>query len=80
MTNPRYELERQFYVWDNKHGDCVVIRPDGDGLGLVEMYYMDSTGKKTFFPPLNPEWAEKVAEGLVACIAGIQANSELNKP
>lgn len=78
MAEPQYEVEKQFYVWDNKHGDCVVIRPDGDGLGLVEMYYMDKGGEKRFFPPITTEWAEKVAEAIQECASTIEATS-LNK-
>lgn len=36
-----YEMEVSRTIWNNKHGTSIVVKPDGDGLGLIEINQKD---------------------------------------
>ena len=41
MVATTYELEIHRRVYDNRDGSLVMIKPDGDGLGLIEVVQGD---------------------------------------
>lgn len=67
METPAYETEITRTVWDNKHGEKVIVKPDGDSLGLVEII---SNGN---FILLQPAVARLVAAALMATAEEVEA-------
>lgn len=57
------ELEVWYKVFE-KHGDCFEIRPDQDGLGLVEVVSRDESGKETQRMVMTTESAALVGTAL----------------
>jgi hypothetical protein len=50
-------------IYDNDDGTSITVRPDTDGLGLVEVDGGDDYGRVVMVPAL----AVKVAEAMKAC-------------
>lgn len=63
-----YEMEISRTIWDNKHGTTVVVKPDGDGLGLVDIVQSETRNRIT----ISPEEARLVADALCACADEIE--------
>ncbi len=40
-----YTLETQMQIWSNESGERIEVGPDRDGLGLLEIRYVDEDGK-----------------------------------
>jgi hypothetical protein len=59
----RYEIETHLRVYDNRHGDHIIVRPDGDGLGAVQLTLVSESDPRTedSFVIGPPEKAELVA-------------------
>lgn len=34
---PAYEMEISRTIWDNKHGEKIVVKPGSDALGLIDV-------------------------------------------
>lgn len=56
----RFETDVTRRVWDNENGTKIVIKPDADGLGLVEVDGGDDYGRLV----MDPKMAIQVAEAL----------------
>lgn len=41
----KFTVEKVMKIWDDKVGEYLQIGPDGDGLGLLDLQYVDVTGK-----------------------------------
>jgi len=41
-----YTLETEYHVWNDKFGNHFTIRPDRDGLDLIEILSYDEEGKE----------------------------------
>ena len=70
----KYETEMHLRVYDNRHGDCIVIRPDGDALGLIQITAVESSGvveQSMIIGP--PEQAELVAKAILRLCEDIRA-------
>lgn len=64
MTVPAFELEASYTVYDNKHGSKIVVKKDGDGLGLVELLVYDDDGKELTRSTFTVAEARLVARAL----------------
>lgn len=60
MISERYEIEKGYKIWDNQHGERVEIGPDGDGLNLVEIRYVNGEGTIIQRITMPYEMADKV--------------------
>jgi aminopeptidase N len=76
-----YSLEHHMRVYDDMTGDYVEIRPDADGLNLIEINGFDSGGMKTSGLTVFPEAARLIAQALtqVANVILSSANEGANK-
>jgi hypothetical protein len=45
MADSKFSMENMVEIWDDKHGECLEVGPDRDGLDLLEIRQMDSNGK-----------------------------------
>lgn len=63
MSVPKYETDVIRRVHDNGTGRNIEVKPDGDGLGLVEIDGGDDYGRIT----LPPEMALMVADAIGKC-------------
>lgn len=63
-TDPKITVEPSYRVYDDTDGWYVEVRPDGDGLGCVEVVYNPGTPGAADQPlgPISPAVAIKVAE------------------
>lgn len=59
-------------IFDNNSGTAFTIRPDADGLDLVQLEAEDPSHYMIF----RPEEARKIAAALVACADEMEARSE----
>lgn len=64
MTNKYWET--RITEVGNEHGEKYVIREDGDGLGLVELFFVQDDGRQipAMGLTMTPEWARAVAAAL----------------
>lgn len=46
MKNESGSLEKVMRVWDDQYGTRLEVSEDSDGLGLMEIKYIDEKGKK----------------------------------
>ncbi len=67
MAEPRFEMETHFVVYDNDNGQKVIIRPDSDGLGLVEVDGGVDFGRMVF----PAEIATRVAMALARVVTAL---------
>ena len=73
----RYEIETHLRVYDNRHGDHIIVRPDGDGLGLVQLTLVPdsdpASGDRFVIGP--PEKAELVAKAILRLCEDMRASN-----
>ena len=65
--NPKYELEVHRKVYDNQHGSNIIVRPDRDALGLVEIILEENGVLTKHAIIMDPEQALIVAKALSDC-------------
>lgn len=58
-------------IWNDKDGTSHTVRPDSDGLDLVQL---DSEEMKSFMI-FTPEAARRVGEALIACADEMEARA-----
>lgn len=64
-----YEIEISRTIWDNRRGvKSIVVKPDGDSLGLVEIVFKDGTSKV-----ITPDEANLLSIALLATATEIEA-------
>ena len=56
------EIEVSRSIWNNKHGHKIVVKPDGDGLGLIDIIQEETKNIIT----LSTEEARLVAAAVLA--------------
>lgn len=65
MTQFETEVHRK--VYDNEHGNNIVVRPDRDGLDLVEACIEEQGLMTSHYIVMPPEQALLVAEAITQC-------------
>lgn len=60
-------------IYDNEIGYHITVRPDVDGLGLVEIDGREEFGGKII---IQPEMAKELASAILACAAEIAETPE----
>lgn len=55
-------------IYDNENGHHMTVRPDVDGLGLVEINGREEFGGRI---AIQPEMAKELARAILACAAEI---------
>ena len=65
----KHSLEIKFEIWNDKSGERFVIGDDRDGIGLIEIRYVDDTGKTS--PGAGIILSEEVAVLLVKSLNNI---------
>jgi hypothetical protein len=69
----RYSMETMREIWDDKHGDCVEVGPDRDGLDMVEIRCKTDDGAMGPRMSLPAEKARLVAQAMIACADDLDA-------
>lgn len=64
VAKSKFSLERHFRVYNDSTGEYIEIRPDADGLDLVELNGFASDGKKTSSLTIEPAAAVLLADAL----------------
>lgn len=62
LKEEAYTKETVRQVWDDQNGDRIEVGPDRDGLGLVEIRYVDPDGKCGNSVSMTVEQARLVQE------------------
>lgn len=52
-------------IWDDENGTRIDVRPDGDALGLLEVVYVDESGKSAEKVTMTKAQARLVAAALL---------------
>lgn len=68
MSDSKYTLEREYKVYDDVNGAKLVVKPDGDGLGLIEIDGGDDYGRLV----LSSELAGIVAHAILHCVEDME--------
>ena len=62
----KYTVDHVIKVWDDQNGTHVYVGPDGDGLELAELRYVDEDGKIGDRIALPKEMMVEVARAVLA--------------
>lgn len=60
-----YSVEHNINVYDESTGDHIYIGPDGDGLDLLDLRYVDANGKILIRLSFPKEQARLVAQAML---------------
>ena len=71
-----YSLETMFQIWNDKHGERIEVRPDRDGLNLVEVVSFDGTGKEEVRMTFTQSQANLVATAMKNLISTLPTDSD----
>jgi len=76
----KYTVETKFQIWNDDHGDRLEVGPDSEGLGILEIRYVDEDNKVIDQILLDWEQARLLAEvlrGMVHDHAGAVGAAEM---
>ena len=63
-----YRREVVIEIWNDTIGDFIVVRPDREGLDMVEVVYRDNEGRITGRLLFTAEQAVLVSQALLDCV------------
>lgn len=75
-TKAEHTLEQHYEIWNDKHGTCIKIGPDRDGLGLISIRSINDKGSTRAEIVVTLAEAELLLQSLgraVADLTSIQA-------
>ena len=67
MSDNKYTIENHVRIYDDKNGDFIQVKPDADGLGLVEIS-RSCDGKMENNICVSPEEALLLAKAIIQCV------------
>lgn len=74
-----YSMETMREVWDDRHGDCVEIGPDRDGLNMVEVRCKTDDGAMGPRMSFPVDKARLVAHAMLTCADELDTANENNE-
>lgn len=64
MSENKYSLETEYNIWSDTFGNHFTVRPDCDGLNLVEIISYDENGKEEIRISFPKEAARLIVDAI----------------